>query len=290
MMPRVTSLRFILVSAIVHGVTAFVAVQAASTRTHTVLNAAKSPESGGNASAAERGESVQSVDLGESNERDESTTTTPDSDSVHSALIPAESAEASTPRAVSTSSVGVDNLKKAARGTAGASAPLGRAGAAASGTARGNGVSPGAGDETRVGAVDNPSAVDVAVMFTRTFPVIASADAAWGDAAFGDHGKAIVTIHIDGEGHVQATNIEGNPTPVFRQAIDKALLGMKGRPLTAKKTTTRLLLQGTLEGDAVHDDWHGRVFALGKTFSGESGSAFFSLAIGRRFDLVVTRR
>jgi hypothetical protein len=46
----------------------------------------------------------------------------------------------------------------------------------------------------------------------------------------------------------------------------------------------------TVTPDSVHDGLHGDVFAIGGSFAGGEGSAFFALAIGRRIDVRVHLR
>ena len=46
-------------------------------------------------------------------------------------------------------------------------------------------------------------------------------------------------------------------------------------------------MSGAISTDAVHDGLHGDVFAIGGSFAGAEGSAFFALAIGRRIDVRV---
>lgn len=60
---------------------------------------------------------------------------------------------------------------------------------------------------------------------------------------------------------------------------------MRGYVVRAK--TTRLVV-GTVSRDTVKSGAFG--FAIGGSYVGNAGSAFFSLAIGRRVDVTVTSR
>jgi hypothetical protein len=62
---------------------------------------------------------------------------------------------------------------------------------------------------------------------------------------------------------------------------------IKGRPFVAKGKVTKLHLVAVVSADSVHDGLHGDVFAIGGSFAGAEGSAFFALAIGRRIDVRV---
>ncbi|MEO6419365.1 MAG: hypothetical protein ABIP39_08175, partial [Polyangiaceae bacterium] len=56
---------------------------------------------------------------------------------------------------------------------------------------------------------------------------------------------------------------------------------------TARAAVTVLHVGATVSPDVVHDGLHGDVFAIGGSFEGRQGNAFFALAAGRRIDLVV---
>lgn len=144
-----------------------------------------------------------------------------------------------------------------------------------------------AGSAAAYGAVGERGAADLATAFTRSFPQAASADPAWRTAPMGGAGEAIVTLTIDESGHLVDSNISGNPSSALSSGIGRTLALIKSRPFVARGKTTRLVLHATVASDAVHDGLHGDVFAIGGSFTGNEGNAFFALAIGRRIDVRV---
>ena len=145
----------------------------------------------------------------------------------------------------------------------------------------------GTGGPSLYGAVGDRSAADLATAFTRAFPQAASADPMWRTAALGGAGDVVVVITLDESGHIDSTNVQGSPTPALASAIRRTLALVKSRPFTAKGKTTKLELTANVSSDAVHDGLHGDVFAIGGSYAGGEGSAFFALAIGRRIDVRV---
>ena len=137
------------------------------------------------------------------------------------------------------------------------------------------------------GAVGDRSAVDLATAFTRGFPQAASADPAWRSAPLGSAGQADVVLTLDESGHIEQTDIVGSPSPALASAIRRTLALIKGRSFVAKGKVTKLHLVAVVSTDSVHDGLHGDVFAIGGSFAGAEGSAFFALAIGRRIDVRV---
>lgn len=137
------------------------------------------------------------------------------------------------------------------------------------------------------GAVGERSAADLATAFTRGFPQAASADPAWRSAPIGSAGEADVVLTLDDTGHIESTEILGSPSPALASAIRRTLALIKGRPFVAKGKVTKLRLAAVVSADSVHDGLHGDVFAIGGSFTGGEGSAFFALAIGRRIDVRV---
>lgn len=137
------------------------------------------------------------------------------------------------------------------------------------------------------GAVGERSAADLATAFTRGFPQAASADPAWRTAPLGGAGAADVVLTLDDTGHIVETQLLGSPSPALTSAIRRTLALIKGRPFVARGRVTRLHLVASVSADAVHDGLHGDVFAIGGSFAGGEGSAFFALAIGRRVDVRV---
>lgn len=137
------------------------------------------------------------------------------------------------------------------------------------------------------GAVGERSAADLATAFTRGFPQAASADPAWRTVQLGPAGQADVVLTIDDSGHIESTRVLGSPSEALASAIRRTLALIKGRAFVARAKVTTLHLVAVVNRDTVHDGLHGDVFAIGGSFSGAEGSAFFALAIGRRIDVHV---
>ena len=148
----------------------------------------------------------------------------------------------------------------------------------------------GTGASALYGAVGDRSAADLATAFTRGFPQAASADPVWRSSSLGPAGDADIVLTLDDSGHIDNAQVLGNPSPALSSAIRRTMALIKGRPFTAKGKTTRLHLSATVSADAVHDGLHGDVFAIGGSYAGGEGSAFFALAIGRRIDVRVRTR
>lgn len=140
------------------------------------------------------------------------------------------------------------------------------------------------------GAVGERGVADLATTFTRAFPQAASADPIWTHAPFGSAGTVDVTLEIDDTGHLVDTRITGSPSPALREGIQRTLVLIRARSFVSSAAVTRLHVVSTVSPDAVHDGLHGDVFAIGGSFSGREGSAFFALSIGRRIDLTITRK
>lgn len=137
------------------------------------------------------------------------------------------------------------------------------------------------------GAVGERSAADLATAFTRGLPQAASADPIWRSSGLGSAGEAEVVLKLDESGHIESAQVAGSPSPALSSAIHRTLSLIKGRPFVARSKTTRLQLRATIAADTVHDGLHGDVFAIGGSFAGGEGNAFFALAIGRRIDVQV---
>lgn len=137
------------------------------------------------------------------------------------------------------------------------------------------------------GAVGERSAADLATAFTRGFPQAASSDPAWRSAPLGAAGEAEVRITIDADGRIRDHDVLGSPSPALASGIRRTLALIGGRPFVARAMTTRLRIRATVGTDTIRDAVHGDVFAIGGSFAGGEGTAFFSLAIGRRIDLRV---
>jgi hypothetical protein len=149
---------------------------------------------------------------------------------------------------------------------------------------------PGAATTELYGAVGERSAVDLATAFTRGFPQAASADPVWATVPFGAAGDATVSLTIDESGHLTHDAVAGSATSALRSGIARTLALLRARAFTAHGATTRLLVSAHVAPDQVHDGLHGDVFALGGSFTGGQGNAFFALNIGRRVDVTIRAR
>jgi hypothetical protein len=142
------------------------------------------------------------------------------------------------------------------------------------------------------GAVGVRFATDLATTFTRAFPQAASADPLWSAVSFGSAGRAEVTLVLDSEGHLAASEVDGSPSGALRRGIERTLVLLATREFTARGAVTKLRIVARVSRDDVHDGLHGDVFALSAgSFSGDVGAAFFALppaaGPGRRVDVEI---
>lgn len=140
------------------------------------------------------------------------------------------------------------------------------------------------------GAAGDRSAVDLATAVTRGFPQAASADPQWATVPIGPGGEATLVLTLDETGKLQSSEVVGSPSPALAEGIRRTLALVRGRSFTARGRVTKLHLVATISPDTVHDGLHGDVFAIGGSYTGNEGQAFFALAIGRRVDLRVRPR
>lgn len=136
------------------------------------------------------------------------------------------------------------------------------------------------------GAVGERSAADLATAFVRGFPQVASVDPAWGQIPFGPLAQAVIELELTEEGRIASHRVLSAPAPLDR-ALERTVGLLKGRKFTSRGAKTKLALKCVVSRDTVHDGLHGDVFAVGASFVGKSGNAFFALASGRRVDVDV---
>lgn len=151
-------------------------------------------------------------------------------------------------------------------------------------------VEPGGAATSLYGAAGDRTAVDLATAITRGFPQAASADPAWASAPLGPAGDATVVLTLDESGKLVGSELVGAASPALAAGIRRTLALVGGRAFTSRGKVTRLHLVATVSTDTVHDGLHGDVFAIGGSYTGNEGLAFFALAIGRRVDLRVRPR
>ena len=137
------------------------------------------------------------------------------------------------------------------------------------------------------GAVGDRAAADLATAFVRGFPQVASVDAAWAHVPFGPLASAVIELQLTEEGKIESYRVLSAPAPLDR-ALERTVGLLKGRKFTSRGAKTKLVLKCVVSSDTVHDGLHGEVFAVGASFVGKSGNAFFALASGRRVDVDVS--
>lgn len=137
------------------------------------------------------------------------------------------------------------------------------------------------------GAVGDRTATDLATAFTRGFPQAASADPIWQTTPLGPAGAVVLRVTIDEEGRLLGADVEGAAPPALAAGIRRTVALLRARRFTSRAPVTRLALEAAVTPDTVHDGLHGDVFAIGGSFAGAEGHAFFALATGRRIDLRV---
>jgi hypothetical protein len=142
-------------------------------------------------------------------------------------------------------------------------------------------------EATMYGAVGERGAVDIARAFTRDFPQAASADPLWRNTALGAAGTASVLLTLDEAGHLDSARVLGTPTQALAEGIRRTLALIKNRQFVARRKTTKLTVRASVSADTVHDGLHGDVFAIGGSYEGGAGNAFFALNVGRRIDVQV---
>ncbi len=139
------------------------------------------------------------------------------------------------------------------------------------------------------GALGDRSAVDVTVALSRGFPQAASPDPIWRTVPFGDAGSAILEIDLAEDGTLARWSLGAGASPALRQAITRTMAFIGGRTFLARGPKTKLHVAARVTSDAVRDG-SDAVYAIHAEHEGQNASAYFSLAIGRRVDLVITTR
>jgi len=137
------------------------------------------------------------------------------------------------------------------------------------------------------GALGDRSAVDVTVALARGFPQAASPDPIWRTVAMGDAGSALLEIELAEDGTLARWSLGAGASPALRQAITRTMAFIGGRTFLARGPTTKLHVAARVGSDAVRDG-SDAVYAIHSEHEGQNASAYFSLAIGRRVDLVIT--
>ena len=141
------------------------------------------------------------------------------------------------------------------------------------------------------GALGDRSAIDVTVALSRGFPQAASPDPEWRSVPLGDAGSAILEIELEEDGSLGRWGLGpitgGSASPALREGIRRTMAFIGSRTFLARAKTTRLHVSARVSTDATHDG-SDAVYAIHSEHEGQSASAYFSLAMGRRIDLTIT--
>jgi len=137
------------------------------------------------------------------------------------------------------------------------------------------------------GALGDRSAVDVTVALARGFPQAASPDVEWRTVPLGDAGSAILDIDLEEDGTLARWSLGAGASPALREGIRRTMAFIGGRSFLARARTTRLHVAARVSTDATRDGADA-VYAIHSEHEGQSASAYFSLSVGRRVDLVIT--
>jgi len=137
------------------------------------------------------------------------------------------------------------------------------------------------------GALGDRSATTLIVAVARGFPQAASTDPVWRGVSFGDAGEATLQIDLEADGTVARWSLGPGASPALRQAMVRTMAFIGGRSFVARGAVTKLRLAARVSADAVRDGTDA-VYAIHSEQEGDHASAFFSLASGRRVDLVIT--
>lgn len=133
------------------------------------------------------------------------------------------------------------------------------------------------------GAVGDRSAIDIAVAFTRSFAQASSTDPYWDSVPFGDYGSTDVTFVLAEDGKLESWTAATTPSVALTRAIDSTVALIKGRSFVALGRTTKLHVSARISPDETHDGH----YAVGGSYAGGEGNAFFALRSGRRVDVTV---
>jgi hypothetical protein len=137
------------------------------------------------------------------------------------------------------------------------------------------------------GALGDRSAVDVTVALARAFPQAASPDLEWRTVPLGDAGSAILDIEIEEDGTLARWGLGAGASPALREGVRRTMAFIGGRTFLARARATRLHVSARVSTDATRDGADA-VYAIHAEHEGPNASAYFSLSVGRRVDLVIT--
>jgi len=145
---------------------------------------------------------------------------------------------------------------------------------------------PAADEPPTYGATGDRSAIDVVVAISRGFPQAASTDPVWSTVPLGPAGEATMEIELDANGTLLRWSLDAGASPALRQGMVRTMALVGGRAFLAHGAVTKLKVSARVSTDAVRDGADS-VYALHSEHEGKDASAYFSLSMGRRIDLVL---
>lgn len=154
-------------------------------------------------------------------------------------------------------------------------------------TTHGESTTSGAEIPLTYGALGDRSALDVTIALARGFPQAASPDLEWRSVPLGDAGSAILDVELEEDGTLARWGLGAGASPALREGIRRTMAFIGGRTFLARGRTTRLHVSARVSTDATRDG-DDAVYAIHSEHEGPNASAYFSLSIGRRVDLVIT--
>ena len=137
------------------------------------------------------------------------------------------------------------------------------------------------------GALGDRSATSLIVAISRGFTQAASTDPVWRTVPLGDAGSAVLEVDLEEDGTLARWSLGPGASTALRQAMVRTMAFIGGRAFVAHGAVTKLRLAARVSADAVRDG-SDAVYAIHSEHDGPNASAYFSLASGRRIDLVIT--
>jgi len=137
------------------------------------------------------------------------------------------------------------------------------------------------------GALGDRSATSLIVAVSRGFTQAASTDPVWRTVPLGDAGSAVLEVDLEEDGTLARWSLGPGASTALRQAMVRTMAFIGGRAFVAHGAVTKLRLAARVSADAVRDG-SDAVYAIHSEHDGPNASAYFSLASGRRIDLVIT--
>jgi hypothetical protein len=139
----------------------------------------------------------------------------------------------------------------------------------------------------------------LAKAFARALPEGGHRDPAWSELPLGLAGRAVLTLHIDAEGHLEQAEFDREiPTPAaLKRMVERTLLLLKSGTFSIDKKSVsagveRLAIEVTLTQEATDPDETGAPLLMAKEGHqaperGRPGYARFTLNSGRHMEAVL---